>query len=168
MTYVPSSDVEREKFEEVKKQTVAHALSWSEEEGAETYVGGAANRVVSCCSTLSRFYVRSPAFLPSAPVSVSVSISVFRFPAERGTPNLQSHVHPRRWNAGTLLRANAAPAVPAPRQEVKQGRPCAALLPPHPTSPLLLLLLPAQSGGARCRSRRAEEPDSRRRRRRVG
>ncbi|KAI1793727.1 terpenoid cyclases/Protein prenyltransferase [Ganoderma leucocontextum] len=44
-TYVPSSDVERERFEEVKKQTFAHALSWSEEEGAETYVGGAANRV---------------------------------------------------------------------------------------------------------------------------
>ncbi len=33
----------------MKKQTFAHALSWSEEEGAETYVGGAANRVVSCC-----------------------------------------------------------------------------------------------------------------------
>lgn len=32
----------------MKKQTFAHALSWSEEEGAETYVGGAANRVVSC------------------------------------------------------------------------------------------------------------------------
>ncbi|PIL34579.1 hypothetical protein GSI_03358 [Ganoderma sinense ZZ0214-1] len=44
-TYVPPSDVERERFEEVKKQTFAHALSWSEEEGAETYVGGAANRV---------------------------------------------------------------------------------------------------------------------------
>ncbi|TBU21726.1 terpenoid cyclases/Protein prenyltransferase [Dichomitus squalens] len=44
-TYVSPSDVERETFEELRKQMFAHALSWSEEEGTTTYVGGAANRV---------------------------------------------------------------------------------------------------------------------------
>lgn len=121
-TYVPSSDVERERFEEVKKQTFAHALSWSEEEGAETYVGGAANRVVSCrplptipvyvrsCCLLT---VRAPSASPCRTQHTPSSISRSRTPmgcwhtstgrrrrcATRSTPRSEglrtTYVHPR-------------------------------------------------------------------------
>ncbi|KAI0350797.1 terpenoid cyclases/Protein prenyltransferase [Trametes cingulata] len=43
--FVPTSDAEREKLDALRKQTCAHVLSWTEEEGTAVYVGGAANRV---------------------------------------------------------------------------------------------------------------------------
>ncbi|KAI0750474.1 terpenoid cyclases/Protein prenyltransferase [Fomes fomentarius] len=43
--YVAPSDAEREGLDELRRRTFAHVLSWSEEEGTASYVGGAANRV---------------------------------------------------------------------------------------------------------------------------
>ncbi|KAI0738353.1 terpenoid cyclases/Protein prenyltransferase [Daedaleopsis nitida] len=43
--YVAHSDADRERLAELRKRTFAHVMSWVEEEGTATYVGGAANRV---------------------------------------------------------------------------------------------------------------------------
>ena len=42
----------------------AHALSWSEEEGTATYVGGAANRVVSAIPNLMPLRHEASCFSP--------------------------------------------------------------------------------------------------------
>ncbi|KAI0324706.1 terpenoid cyclases/Protein prenyltransferase [Cubamyces sp. BRFM 1775] len=40
-----ASDAEREKLDALRRETCAHVLSWTEEEGTALYVGGSANRV---------------------------------------------------------------------------------------------------------------------------
>ncbi|OSC97259.1 terpenoid cyclases/Protein prenyltransferase [Trametes coccinea BRFM310] len=43
--FATASDAEREKLDLLRRDTFAHVLSWTEEEGTALYVGGAANRV---------------------------------------------------------------------------------------------------------------------------
>ncbi|CDO76230.1 hypothetical protein BN946_scf184644.g4 [Trametes cinnabarina] len=43
--FTTASDWERDKLDKLRRDTFAHVLSWTEEEGTALYVGGAANRV---------------------------------------------------------------------------------------------------------------------------